>query len=99
MNRLGARSNTGEGGDDPDRFTRDDNGRLAAQRDQQVASAASVSRASTRERRRPADQDGKGPSRARAASSPGYKGLTVIAKTRHSTPCGAHLAAAAPRHL
>ena len=30
MNRLGARSNTGEGGEDPDRYVRDAERRLAA---------------------------------------------------------------------
>src|SRR5215831_5463547 len=38
MNRLGARSNTGEGGEDPDRFVRDENGDLRRSAIKQVAS-------------------------------------------------------------
>jgi glutamate synthase (NADPH/NADH) large chain len=38
MNRIGARSNTGEGGEDPDRFTRDANGDLRRSSIKQVAS-------------------------------------------------------------
>ena len=34
MNRIGGKSNTGEGGEDPGRFTPDAERRLAAQRDQ-----------------------------------------------------------------
>src|SRR6185312_4298469 len=38
MNRLGGRSNTGEGGEDPDRFTRDANGDSRRSAVKQVAS-------------------------------------------------------------
>ncbi|SDI27515.1 glutamate synthase large subunit [Natribacillus halophilus] len=38
MNRIGGRSNTGEGGEDPDRFTRDENGDLRRSAIKQVAS-------------------------------------------------------------
>ncbi len=38
MNRLGARSNTGEGGEDPDRFVRDANGDSRRSAIKQVAS-------------------------------------------------------------
>ncbi|MBM7633472.1 glutamate synthase large subunit [Geomicrobium sediminis] len=38
MNRIGGRSNTGEGGEDPDRFTVDDNGDLRRSAIKQVAS-------------------------------------------------------------
>ena len=38
MNRLGGRSNTGEGGEDPRRFTRDANGDLRRSAIKQVAS-------------------------------------------------------------
>src|SRR5262249_60240522 len=38
MNRLGARSNTGEGGEDPDRFVRDPNGDSRRSAIKQVAS-------------------------------------------------------------
>src|SRR4030095_6051625 len=38
MNRLGGKSNTGEGGEDPDRYIRDDNGDLRRSAVHQVAS-------------------------------------------------------------
>ena len=38
MNRLGGKSNTGEGGEDPDRFERDANGDLRRSAIKQVAS-------------------------------------------------------------
>src|SRR5436305_8870873 len=38
MNRMGARSNTGEGGEDPSRYTPDDNGDLRRSAIKQVAS-------------------------------------------------------------
>jgi glutamate synthase domain-containing protein 2/glutamate synthase domain-containing protein 1/glutamate synthase domain-containing protein 3 len=38
MNRIGGRSNTGEGGESPDRFTRDENGDLRRSAIKQVAS-------------------------------------------------------------
>ena len=38
MNRLGARSNTGEGGEDPERFTPESNGDLRRSAVKQVAS-------------------------------------------------------------
>ena len=38
MNRLGGRSNTGEGGEDPDRFSPDPNGDLRRSAVKQVAS-------------------------------------------------------------
>ena len=38
MNRLGGKSNTGEGGEDPERFKRDDNGDLRRSSINQVAS-------------------------------------------------------------
>ena len=41
MNRLGGKSNTGEGGEDPDRFVRDPNGDLRRSAIKQVASGRS----------------------------------------------------------
>ncbi|WP_208590900.1 glutamate synthase large subunit [Gracilibacillus suaedae] len=38
MNRLGGKSNSGEGGEDPDRFSRDENGELRSSAIKQVAS-------------------------------------------------------------
>jgi glutamate synthase (NADPH/NADH) large chain/glutamate synthase (ferredoxin) len=42
MNRIGGKSNTGEGGEDPVRFTPDPNGDLRRSAIKQVASAASA---------------------------------------------------------
>ena len=47
MNRLGAKSNTGEGGEDAERFTPDDNGDLGARRSSRPHPVASASRANT----------------------------------------------------
>ena len=102
MNRIGGQSNTGEGGEDADRFIPDANGDLAPQRRQaggvgplrrDVASTWSTP--TTSRSRWP-----RAPSRARAASCPGHKVYPWIAKTRHSTPgVGLISPAAAPRHL
>ena len=61
MNRLGGKSNTGEGGEDPARYVPDAERRLAAQRHQ--AGRLGALRRHERvpgQRRRPADQDGAG---------------------------------------
>ena len=61
MNRLGGKSNTGEGGEDVERFTPDANGGLAAQR--REAGGLGPLRRDERvpgERRRHPDQDGAG---------------------------------------
>ena len=61
MNRLGGKSNTGEGGEDADRFVPDANGDLRRSRDQ--AGRVGAVRRHVRvpdERGRPADQDGAG---------------------------------------
>ena len=59
MNRLGGKSNTGEGGEDPARYRRDANGDSRTKRDQ--AGRVGTVRRHERvpgQRRRPADQDG-----------------------------------------
>ena len=73
MNRIGGRSNTGEGGEDEARFERDANGDWRAQRDQ-AGGLGAVRRHDELpgERRRVADQDGAGRQarRRRPASRP-----------------------------
>ena len=61
MNRIGARSNTGEGGEDPDRYELDAERRLGPLRDQ-AGRVGPVRRHERvpRQRRRPPDQDGAG---------------------------------------
>ncbi len=61
MNRLGGRSNTGEGGEDPARFLPDANGDRRRSAIKQVASGRfGVDDPLPRQRRRAADQDGPG---------------------------------------
>jgi hypothetical protein len=101
MNRIGGKSNTGEGGEDPARFIPDENGDSRNSAIKQVASGRFgvtseylVNAKESRSRWR------RGPSPARAASLPGAKVYPWIAKVRGSTPGrGPDLAAAAPRHL
>ncbi len=101
MNRLGGRSNTGEGGEDPVRFTPrrqrrqaplgDQAGRLGAlRRDDRLP----------RQRRRAADQDGAGREarRGRPAARPQGRRVHRL-DPPHDPRRRADLAAAAPRHL
>ena len=99
MNRIGGKSNTGEGGEDVDRFTPRPQRRPPAQR--REAGGVGALRGHERvphQRRRPADQDGAGgQARARAASSPGNKVYPWIARTRNST-AGVGLISPPPHH-
>ena len=98
MNRLGGKSNTGEGGEDADRFDTvgprqqpslgDQAGRVGSFRGDQSL---------PRERRRPADQDGPGRQARRGRPTARLEGLPWIAKTRHSTP-GVGLISPPPHH-
>ena len=101
MNRLGGRSNTGEGGEDPDRFMPDANGDLRRSRHQ--AGGLGPVRRDQRvpgQRRRPPDQDGPGGQArggrpaARAQGVPVDRQDPVLHAGRRPD-----LAAAAPRHL
>ena len=99
MNRLGGRSNTGEGGEDPARFLPDANGDLRRSAVKQVASGpvrrhrASTSSTPTTSRSRWP----RARSPARGASSPAHKVYPWIAKTRYSTP-GVGLISPPPHH-
>ena len=101
MNRIGGKSNSGEGGEDAARFLPLRERRLAAQR-HQAGGERALRRdgALPRQRRRAPDQDrpGREARRGRAAArAQGRRG------DRPRAPLGAgrdaHLAAAAPRHL
>jgi glutamate synthase (NADPH/NADH) large chain len=95
MNRLGGKSNTGEGGEDEERLldpaTRrslDQAGGLRAlRRDQPLP----------HQRRRHPDQDGPGRQARRGRQLPGHKVYPWVAKTRHSTP-GVGLISPPPHH-
>ncbi len=101
MNRLGGMSNSGEGGEDPERYM------PAAERRQQVQRhQADRERPVRRHRRvpgqrpRPADQDRPGRQARRGRAASGRQGLPVDRQDAALHPvCEPDLAAAAPRHL
>jgi glutamate synthase (NADPH/NADH) large chain len=98
MNRLGGRSNTGEGGEDPDRFSPDPNGDLRRSAVKQVASGRF---GGTSEYLVNADdlqiKMAQGAKPGEGGQLPGHKVYPWIAKTRYSTP-GVGLISPPPHH-
>jgi glutamate synthase (NADPH) large chain len=98
MNRIGARSNTGEGGEDPHRFTPDDNGDLRRSAIKQVASGRF---GVTSEYLVNADdlqiKISQGAKPGEGGQLPGHKVYPWIARTRYSTP-GVGLISPPPHH-
>ena len=98
MNRLGGRSNTGEGGEDPARFVRDDNGDLRRSAIKQVASGRF---GVTIHYLVNADQIqikmAQGAKPGEGGQLPGHKVDDYIAKIRNSTP-GVGLISPPPHH-
>ena len=97
MNRLGGKSNTGEGGEDPERLYDDATAsRRQAGRQRPVRRHQRV----PRQRRRPPDQDGAGRQARRGRPAARPQGLPVD-RADPALHAGrrADLAAAAPRHL
>jgi glutamate synthase (NADPH/NADH) large chain len=98
MNRLGARSNTGEGGEDARRFTPDENGDLRRSAVKQVASGRF---GVTSEYLVNADdlqiKMAQGAKPGEGGQLPGHKVYPWIAQTRHSTP-GVGLISPPPHH-
>jgi glutamate synthase (NADPH/NADH) large chain len=98
MNRLGGKSNTGEGGEDPDRFTPDANGDLRRSAVKQVASARF---GVTSEYLVNADdlqiKIAQGAKPGEGGQLAGYKIYPWIARTRFSTP-GVELISPPPHH-
>ena len=98
MNRLGAKSNTGEGGEDAERFTPDANGDLRRSSIKQVASGRF---GVTSEYLVNADdiqiKMAQGAKPGEGGQLPGHKVYPWIAKTRHSTP-GVGLISPPPHH-
>jgi glutamate synthase (NADPH/NADH) large chain len=98
MNRLGGRSNTGEGGEDPERFTPDANGDLRRSAIKQVASGRF---GVTSEYLVNADdiqiKIAQGAKPGEGGQLPGHKVSPWIAKTRYSTP-GVGLISPPPHH-
>ena len=98
MNRLGGKSNTGEGGEDADRYTRDANGDLRRSAVKQVASARF---GVTSEYLVNADdlqiKIAQGAKPGEGGQLPGNKVYPWIARTRFSTP-GVGLISPPPHH-
>ncbi len=98
MNRIGGRSNTGEGGEDAERFTRDANGDLRRSAVKQVASGRF---GVTSHYLANADdlqiKIAQGAKPGEGGQLPGGKVYPWIAKTRHSTP-GVGLISPPPHH-
>jgi len=98
MNRLGGKSNTGEGGEDPARYRRDDNGDWRRSAIKQVASGRF---GVTSEYLMNADdlqiKMAQGAKPGEGGQLPGHKVYPWIAKVRHSTP-GVGLISPPPHH-
>jgi glutamate synthase domain-containing protein 2/glutamate synthase domain-containing protein 1/glutamate synthase domain-containing protein 3 len=98
MNRLGGRSNTGEGGEDPRRYTPDPNGDSRRSAIKQVASGRF---GVTAHYLRNADQlqikMAQGAKPGEGGQLPGHKVDQYIGKIRHSTP-GVGLISPPPHH-
>ena len=98
MNRLGAKSNTGEGGEDPERFVPDENGDSRRSSIKQVASGRF---GVTSEYLVNADdiqiKMAQGAKPGEGGQLPGHKVYPWVAKTRHSTP-GVGLISPPPHH-
>jgi glutamate synthase (ferredoxin) len=98
MNRIGGKSNTGEGGEDPARFVPDPNGDLRSSAIKQVASGrfgvTSQYLVSAQELQIKMAQGAKP---GEGGQLPGHKVDAVIARVRHSTP-GVGLISPPPHH-
>ena len=101
MNRLGGKSNTGEGGEDPVRYVRDANGDSRRSAIKQVASGrfgVNIHYLTNADQLQIKMAQGAKP--GEGGQLPGHKVDPYIAKIRFTTPGRrADLAAAAPRHL
>ncbi|MEO7193095.1 MAG: glutamate synthase large subunit [Vicinamibacterales bacterium] len=98
MNRLGGKSNSGEGGEDPDRYERDPNGDWRRSAVKQIASARFgvtshylVNADDLQIKMAQGAKPGEG------GQLPGFKVYPWIAKVRHSTP-GVQLISPPPHH-
>ncbi|MGD9216290.1 MAG: glutamate synthase large subunit, partial [Desulfobacteraceae bacterium] len=87
MNRIGARSNSGEGGEDPDRYRPDENGDWRNSAIKQVASGRfGVTGPYLVNARELQIKMAQGAKPGEGGQLPGFKVYPWIAKTRHSTP-------------
>ncbi|MGB2819706.1 MAG: glutamate synthase large subunit, partial [Phycisphaerae bacterium] len=98
MNRLGAMSNTGEGGEDPARYAREPNGDSRNSAIKQVASARfGVTATYVANARELQIKMAQGAKPGEGGQLPGYKVTEEIARLRHSTP-GVTLISPPPHH-
>ena len=98
MNRIGGKSNTGEGGEDPDRFTADENGDLRRSAIKQVASGRfGVTSEYLVNANDLQIKMAQGAKPGEGGQLPGTKVYPWIAKVRHSTP-GVGLISPPPHH-
>jgi glutamate synthase (ferredoxin) len=98
MNRLGGRSNTGEGGENPARFTPDANGDLRSSAIKQVASGRfGVTSHYLVNAKELQIKMAQGAKPGEGGQLPGRKVYPWIAKVRHSTP-GVGLISPPPHH-
>lgn len=98
MNRIGARSNSGEGGEDPARFVRDDNGDSRRSSIKQVASGRfGVTSNYLINSDEMQIKIAQGAKPGEGGQLPGFKVSEYIAKIRHTTP-GVTLISPPPHH-
>ncbi|VTT99849.1 glutamate synthase : Glutamate synthase (NADH) large subunit OS=Chthonomonas calidirosea (strain DSM 23976 / ICMP 18418 / T49) GN=CCALI_01654 PE=4 SV=1: GATase_2: Glu_syn_central: Glu_synthase: GXGXG [Gemmataceae bacterium] len=98
LNRVGGRSNTGEGGEDPVRFKRDGNGDLRGSAIKQVASGRfGVTANYLANAVEIQIKMAQGAKPGEGGQLPGHKVDSAIAKTRYSTP-GVGLISPPPHH-
>ncbi len=98
MNRLGGKSNTGEGGEDPARFVPDANGDLRRSAIKQVASGRfGVTSWYLTNSDELQIKIAQGAKPGEGGELPGHKVDEIIARTRHSTP-GVGLISPPPHH-
>jgi glutamate synthase (NADPH/NADH) large chain len=98
MNRLGAKSNTGEGGEDPARYTRDTNGDSRNSAIKQVASGRfGVTSNYLVNAQELQIKIAQGAKPGEGGQLPGHKVYPWIARVRHSTP-GVGLISPPPHH-
>ncbi len=98
MNRIGGRSNTGEGGEDPARFFPDENGDLRRSAIKQIASGRfGVTSWYLTNADELQIKMAQGAKPGEGGELPGYKVDRVIARTRHAIP-GVGLISPPPHH-
>ncbi|MEP6667671.1 MAG: glutamate synthase large subunit [Chthoniobacter sp.] len=98
MNRIGGKSNSGEGGEDPERFKRRPNGDLANSAIKQIASGRfGVTAAYLASAKEIEIKMAQGAKPGEGGQLPGHKVSTIIAKLRHTVP-GVMLISPPPHH-